>query len=161
MLSLVTAVIKPHMLESVNEALKGAGVAGMTITEVKGFGRQKGQTEAFRGHEFKVNLLRPAELAVPDTVLTLLGPRPFSYPQYVELFGSRTRPAFDELIQRWHEPLWRYVRRVADDGLHTYWTPQVFGHDALTALADDAFEEVPAEDGAGLWPQPVHARLAG
>jgi hypothetical protein len=41
--------------------------------------------------------LRPAELAIPDTVLTLLGPRPFSYPQYVELFGSRTRPAFDEL----------------------------------------------------------------
>jgi hypothetical protein len=41
--------------------------------------------------------LRPAELAIPDTVITLLGPRPFSYPQYVELFGSRTRPAFDEL----------------------------------------------------------------
>ena len=44
-----------------------------------------------------VTALRPAELAIPDTVLTLLGPRPFSYGQYVELFGSRTRPAFDEL----------------------------------------------------------------
>jgi len=41
--------------------------------------------------------LEPRELAIPDTVLTLLGPRPFSYQPYVELFGSRTRPAFDEL----------------------------------------------------------------
>lgn len=44
-----------------------------------------------------IDALQPAELAIPDTILTLLGPRPFSYPQYVELFGSRTRPAFDEL----------------------------------------------------------------
>lgn len=44
-----------------------------------------------------VAALRPAELAIPDTVLTLLAPRPFSYGQYVELFSSRTRPAFDEL----------------------------------------------------------------
>lgn len=44
-----------------------------------------------------VAALRPNELAIPDTVLTLLGPRPFSYGQYVELFNSRTRPAFDEL----------------------------------------------------------------
>ncbi|MBA3405259.1 MAG: zinc-dependent metalloprotease, partial [Gemmatimonadaceae bacterium] len=44
-----------------------------------------------------VAALKPAELAIPDTVLTLLGPRPFSYGQYVELFSSRTRPAFDEL----------------------------------------------------------------
>ncbi|HEY0527917.1 MAG TPA: zinc-dependent metalloprotease [Gemmatimonadaceae bacterium] len=44
-----------------------------------------------------VSALQPGELAIPDTVLTLLGPRPFSYQPYVELFGSRTRPAFDEL----------------------------------------------------------------
>lgn len=44
-----------------------------------------------------VALLRPSELAIPDTVVTLLGPRPFDYRPYVELFGSRTRPAFDEL----------------------------------------------------------------
>jgi hypothetical protein len=44
-----------------------------------------------------VAALKPAELAIPDTVLTLLGPRPFSYEPYVELFGTRTRPAFDEL----------------------------------------------------------------
>jgi hypothetical protein len=44
-----------------------------------------------------MDALRPEELAIPDTVLTLLAPRPFSYEPYVELFGSRTRPAFDEL----------------------------------------------------------------
>ena len=44
-----------------------------------------------------ISALQPKELAIPDTVLTLLGPRPFSYQPYVELFGSRTRPAFDEL----------------------------------------------------------------
>jgi hypothetical protein len=44
-----------------------------------------------------IKALAPRELAIPDTVLTLLGPRPFSYQPYVELFGSRTRPAFDEL----------------------------------------------------------------
>jgi hypothetical protein len=44
-----------------------------------------------------IDALQPKELAIPDTVLTLLGPRPFSYQPYVELFGSRTRPAFDEL----------------------------------------------------------------
>lgn len=44
-----------------------------------------------------ISALQPGELAIPDTVLTLLGPRPFSYQPYVELFGSRTRPAFDEL----------------------------------------------------------------
>ena len=44
-----------------------------------------------------IEALEPSELAIPDTVLTLLGPRPFSYSPYVELFGSRTRPAFDEL----------------------------------------------------------------
>jgi len=71
MLSLVTAVIKPHMLDSVNEALKAAGVAGMTITEVKGFGRQGGHKETYRGAEyaidfvpkFKVEVLVPAEEA--------------------------------------------------------------------------------------------------
>jgi len=44
-----------------------------------------------------IGALSPSELAIPDTVITLLGPRPYSYPQYIELFSSRTRPAFDEL----------------------------------------------------------------
>ena len=49
MLELVTAVIKPHQLEAVNEALRSSGVVGMTITEVKGFGRQGGHTETYGG----------------------------------------------------------------------------------------------------------------
>lgn len=57
MLSLVTAVIKPYVLDSVNEALKGAGVTGMTITEVKGFGRQGGHTETYRGAEYSVDFV--------------------------------------------------------------------------------------------------------
>ena len=54
---LVTAIIKPFKLESVKEALGGVGVTGMTVTEVKGFGRQKGHTELYRGSEYVVDFL--------------------------------------------------------------------------------------------------------
>ena len=57
MVNLVTAVIKPHKLEEVKDALKGIGVTGMTVDEVKGFGRQGGHTETYRGAEYKVDLL--------------------------------------------------------------------------------------------------------
>ena len=57
MLKLVTAVLKPHKLEDVKDALKSAGITGMTITEVKGFGRQGGKTETFRGSEYTVDLI--------------------------------------------------------------------------------------------------------
>jgi nitrogen regulatory protein PII len=57
MATLVTAVIRPHSLDAVKEALKGAGVTGITITEVKGFGRQGGHTEVYRGAEYTVDLL--------------------------------------------------------------------------------------------------------
>ncbi len=53
----VVAVIKPFKLDDVKEALGGIGVAGMTITEVKGFGRQKGHTELYRGSEYVVDFL--------------------------------------------------------------------------------------------------------
>ena len=53
----VVAVIKPFKLDEVKEALSGIGVAGMTITEVKGFGRQKGHTELYRGSEYVVDFL--------------------------------------------------------------------------------------------------------
>ena len=52
---LVTAVIKPFKLDSVKEALEAAGVTGMTVTEVQGFGRQKGHTEVYRGAEYQVS----------------------------------------------------------------------------------------------------------
>jgi len=56
-MKLVTAIIKPFKLEDVRDALLGVGVHGMTITEVKGYGRQKGHTEIYRGAEYVVNFL--------------------------------------------------------------------------------------------------------
>ncbi len=64
MIKLVTAVIKPHMLESVKESLRGIGVQGLTVTEVKGFGRQGGHTETYRGAEYTVDLLPKLRLDV-------------------------------------------------------------------------------------------------
>jgi nitrogen regulatory protein P-II 1 len=55
MLKLVTAVVKPFKLDEVKDALKSAGVAGMTVSEVQGFGRQGGHTEVYRGAEYKVD----------------------------------------------------------------------------------------------------------
>jgi nitrogen regulatory protein P-II 1 len=57
MVHLVTAVIKPHKLEEVKDSLRGMGVLGMTITEVKGFGRQGGHTETYRGAEYTIDFL--------------------------------------------------------------------------------------------------------
>ncbi len=61
---LVTAVIKPHKLEDVKAALVGAGVVGLTVTEVKGVGRQGGKTETYRGTEYRVDLLPKVKLEV-------------------------------------------------------------------------------------------------
>ena len=57
MIKLVTAVIKPHMLDSVKESLQALGVQGMTVTEVRGFGRQGGHTETYRGAEYNVDFI--------------------------------------------------------------------------------------------------------
>ncbi len=64
MLKMVTAVVKPHKWDDVKEALKGAGITGVTVTEVKGFGRQGGKTEVFRGSEYKVELLPKLKVEV-------------------------------------------------------------------------------------------------
>jgi nitrogen regulatory protein PII len=56
-MKLITAIVKPFKVEDVKDALKEAGVAGMTITEVKGFGRQSGHTEVYRGAEYTVDFL--------------------------------------------------------------------------------------------------------
>lgn len=63
----IEAVIQPFKLEEVKEALKGIGVDGMTVTEVRGHGRQKGHTEVYRGQEYKVDLLAKIklELVIP------------------------------------------------------------------------------------------------
>jgi len=63
-MKLVIAVIKPHKLEEVREALAAIGVAGLTATEAKGFGRQKGQTEIYRGAEYAVNMLPKVRLEI-------------------------------------------------------------------------------------------------
>ncbi len=67
----IEAVIQPHKLDEVKEALKGIGVDGMTITEVRGHGRQKGHKEVYRGMEYEVDLLPKVkvELVVPDSRL--------------------------------------------------------------------------------------------
>ena len=67
-MKLVTAIIKPHKVDDVKEALKAAGLHGMTVAEVKGFGRQGGKTEVYRGAEYVVDLLPKVRLeaVVPD-----------------------------------------------------------------------------------------------
>jgi len=70
-MKLITAVIKPFKLEDVRQALGEAGVQGMTVTEVKGFGRQKGHTELYRGAEYAVDFVPKTkiEVAVSDEVM--------------------------------------------------------------------------------------------
>ena len=70
-MKLVTAVIKPFKLDEVREALSAIGVQGITVTEVKGFGRQKGHTELYRGAEYVVDFLPKVklELVVEDAIV--------------------------------------------------------------------------------------------
>ena len=70
-MKLVTAIIKPFKLDEVREALSDVGVQGITVTEVKGFGRQKGHTELYRGAEYVVDFLPKVrvEAAVEDTLV--------------------------------------------------------------------------------------------
>jgi nitrogen regulatory protein P-II 2 len=63
-MKLVTAIIKPFKLDEVRDALTSLGVHGMTITEVKGYGRQKGHTEIYRGAEYAINFLPKVRLEV-------------------------------------------------------------------------------------------------
>ncbi len=60
----IIAIIKPFKLDEVREALSAIGVAGMTVSEVKGFGRQKGQTEIYRGAEYSTNMLPKVKLEI-------------------------------------------------------------------------------------------------
>lgn len=71
-MKLIVAIIKPFKLEEVKEALSEIGIEGMTVTEVKGFGRQKGHTEIYRGSEYTVDFLPKVkvEIAVQDDVVS-------------------------------------------------------------------------------------------
>ena len=66
-MKMIMAVIKPFKLDDVREALAGPGIAGLTVTEVKGFGRQKGHTELYRGAEYVVDFLPKVKLEVAVT----------------------------------------------------------------------------------------------
>ncbi|MBU6285771.1 MAG: P-II family nitrogen regulator [Betaproteobacteria bacterium] len=70
-MKLITAVIKPFKLDEVREALSEIGVQGITVSEVKGFGRQKGHTELYRGAEYVVDFLPKVklEVAIPEALL--------------------------------------------------------------------------------------------
>ena len=63
-MKLIIAVIQPHRLEAVKQALADVEVFRLTVMDVQGFGRQRGQTEVYRGHEFAVNLLRKVQLMI-------------------------------------------------------------------------------------------------
>ena len=70
-MKLIEAIIKPFKLDEVRQALTSVGVEGLTVSEVKGFGRQKGQTEIYRGAEYAISFLPKVkiEVAIPDSQL--------------------------------------------------------------------------------------------
>ena len=70
-MKLITAIIKPYKLDEVRQAIADIGVQGVTVTEVQGFGRQRGHTELYRGAEYRVDFLPKTkiEIAVDDTVV--------------------------------------------------------------------------------------------
>ena len=72
-MKMIVAIIKPFKLDDVREALSSIGVQGITVSEVKGFGRQKGHTELYRGAEYVVDFLPKLkiEIAIPDSILDL------------------------------------------------------------------------------------------
>jgi nitrogen regulatory protein P-II 1 len=79
MQELITAIIKPHRVVDVKDALIAAGVQGMTVTEVRGFGRQRGKTEVFRGAEYTVDFIPKARIEVlvdasqADHIIEIIG----------------------------------------------------------------------------------------
>ena len=72
-MKLITCIIRPHKLEDVRDALTAAGASGITVSEVRGFGRQKGHTELYRGAEYVVDFLPKLklEVVVDDTLLDI------------------------------------------------------------------------------------------
>lgn len=69
----IESIIRPHLLDAVKNALQEVGVMGLTVTEVKGFGRQKGHTETYRGSEYKIDFLPKVkiEVVIPEEMVDL------------------------------------------------------------------------------------------
>jgi nitrogen regulatory protein P-II 1 len=99
---LVTAIIKPHRLDEVRDAVRGAGVIGMTVSEVQGYGRQSGKTETFRGAEYTIDFVPKVrvEVVVPDTDLD----------KVVEVIASAARTGKIGDGKLWAYPLDRVMR---------------------------------------------------
>ena len=108
-MKLITAVVKPFRLDEVKDALKAAGVNGITVTEVRGFGRQGGHTETYRGAEYKIDFVPNAqlELVVNDDQVDEL--------VYVIAGAARTEKIGDGKI--WVTDVHRVVRiRTGEEG---------------------------------------------
>lgn len=63
-MKLITAIVKPHRLDEVKEALRGVGVQGLTVSETRGFGRQRGQTEVYRGAEYQIEFVPKVKVEI-------------------------------------------------------------------------------------------------
>jgi len=110
MLELITAVIKPHKVDEVKEALLAAGVQGITVTEVRGFGRQGGKTEVFRGSEYNIEFVPKIKLEmvvaadIADRIVDVI------------VAAARTERIGDGKV--WSMPLSRLVRvRTGETGI--------------------------------------------
>jgi nitrogen regulatory protein P-II 1 len=113
MAHLVTAIIKPFKLEEVKEALRGAGVLGLTVSEIQGYGRQGGKTEAFRGNEYKIEF-------VPKVMLEVLVDTA-DVDKVIDLIASSARTGKIGDGKIWATPIDRVMRirtgELGDDAL--------------------------------------------
>lgn len=108
-MQLVTAILKPHQLDAVKEALKAAGVGGLTVTEVRGFGRQGGHTETYRGAEYQIDF-------VPKVAVEVLC-ADGDADQLVDLIAGSGRTGTIGDGKIWVTPVSRVVRiRTGDEG---------------------------------------------
>jgi nitrogen regulatory protein P-II 1 len=113
MAHLVTAIIKPFKLEEVKEALRGAGILGLTVVEVQGYGRQGGKTEAFRGSEYKIDF-------VPKVMIQVLA-ETNDVDKVIDIIGNTARTGKIGDGKMWAVPVDRLMRirtgELGDDAI--------------------------------------------